>query len=142
MTRHAGAFRPSSGQQPTSIMPMLSAMRSGPLKGRAAVPGDKSISHRALMFGALSIGETRITGLLEAGDVIATARAVEALGAGVAREGGEWIVTGRGIGGLVSPSEPLDFGNSGTGARLMMGIVAGHAIEARFTGDASLCRRP
>jgi 3-phosphoshikimate 1-carboxyvinyltransferase len=94
------------------------------------------------MFGALSIGETRITGLLEAGDVIATARAVEALGADLSRRDGEWIVTGRGLGGLISPSGPLDFGNSGTGARLMMGIVAGHPIEARFTGDASLCRRP
>jgi 3-phosphoshikimate 1-carboxyvinyltransferase len=94
------------------------------------------------MFGALSIGETRITGLLEAGDVLATARAVEMLGASVAQWDGEWIVIGRGLGGLVSPSAPLDFGNSGTGARLMMGIVAGHPIEARFTGDASLCRRP
>jgi 3-phosphoshikimate 1-carboxyvinyltransferase len=94
------------------------------------------------MFGALSLGETRISGLLEAADVLATAKAVEALGAEVIREGGEWIVRGRGVGGLVSPSAPLDFGNSGTGARLMMGIVAGHPIEARFTGDASLCRRP
>ena len=94
------------------------------------------------MFGALSIGETRITGLLEAADVLATARAVEMLGAEVLREGGDWIVRGRGVGGLISPSGPLDFGNSGTGARLMMGIVAGHPIEARFTGDASLCRRP
>ncbi len=123
-------------------MPKLAATRSGPLKGRAAVPGDKSISHRALMFGALSVGETRISGLLEAADVVATAKAVEALGAEVIREDGEWIVRGRGVGGLVSPSAPLDFGNSGTGARLMMGIVAGHPIEARFTGDASLCRRP
>jgi 3-phosphoshikimate 1-carboxyvinyltransferase len=94
------------------------------------------------MFGALSIGETRISGLLEAADVIATARAVEMLGAGVARDGGEWIVTGRGVGGLTAPDGPLDFGNSGTGARLMMGVVAGHPIQARFTGDASLCRRP
>jgi 3-phosphoshikimate 1-carboxyvinyltransferase len=94
------------------------------------------------MFGALSIGETRITGLLEAADVLATARAVAMLGADVAREGGSWLVRGRGIGGLTSPEEPLDFGNSGTGARLMMGIVAGHPIETRFTGDASLCRRP
>ena len=124
------------------IMRKLAATQSGPLTGRAVVPGDKSISHRALMFGALSIGETRITGLLEAADVLATARAVEMLGAEVVREGGEWIVRGRGVGGLVSPSGPLDFGNSGTGARLMMGIVAGHPVEARFTGDSSLCRRP
>jgi 3-phosphoshikimate 1-carboxyvinyltransferase len=123
-------------------MPKLTAKRSGPLKGRAAVPGDKSISHRALMFGALSIGETRIEGLLEAADVLATARAVEMLGAQVVREGSAWIVRGRGIGGLTAPDAPLDFGNSGTGARLMMGIVAGHPIEALFTGDASLCRRP
>lgn len=106
------------------------------------MPGDKSISHRALMFGALSIGETRITGLLEAGDVLGTARAVAMLGADVSRDGAAWIVRGRGVGGLIQPSAPLDFGNSGTGARLMMGIVAGHPIEVRFTGDASLCRRP
>ncbi len=123
-------------------MPKLAAMRSGPLKGRAAVPGDKSISHRSLMFGALAIGETRISGLLEAADVLATARAVEMLGADVAREGVEWIVRGRGIGGLTAPDGPLDFGNSGTGARLMMGIVAGHPLRALFTGDTSLCRRP
>lgn len=123
-------------------MTELTALKSGPLKGRAAVPGDKSISHRALMFGALSIGETRITGLLEAADVLATARAVEQLGADVERSGAEWVVTGRGIGGLTQPEKPLDFGNAGTGTRLMMGIVAGHPITARFTGDASLCRRP
>lgn len=123
-------------------MSKLTAKRSGPLKGRAAVPGDKSISHRALMFGALSIGETRIEGLLEAADVLATAQAVEMLGAQVVRDGAAWIVRGRGIGGLTAPDAPLDFGNSGTGARLMMGVVAGHPIEARFTGDASLCRRP
>jgi 3-phosphoshikimate 1-carboxyvinyltransferase len=123
-------------------MPILAAAKSGPLSGRAKVPGDKSISHRALMFGALSTGETRITGLLEAADVLATARIVGQLGAGVSSQDGVWTVTGRGIGGLVSPAEPLDFGNSGTGARLMAGIVTGHPIEARFTGDASLCRRP
>ncbi len=123
-------------------MPMLAAAKSGPLSGRVKVPGDKSISHRALMFGALSIGETRITGLLEAADVLATARIVQALGAGVGSADGVWTMTGRGVGGLVSPSEPLDFGNSGTGARLMAGIVTGHPIEARFTGDASLSRRP
>jgi 3-phosphoshikimate 1-carboxyvinyltransferase len=124
------------------LMPKLAALQSGPLKGRAAVPGDKSISHRALLFGALAIGETRITRLLEAADVVATARAVEMLGAEVARDGSEWIVRGRGIGGLTAPEGPLDFGNSGTGARLMMGVVAGHPIKAQFTGDASLCRRP
>ena len=126
----------------SQIMPMLAAAKSGPLSGRVKVPGDKSISHRALMFGALSIGETRITGLLEAADVLATARVVQALGAGVSSADGVWTVTGRGVGGLVSPLEPLDFGNSGTGARLMAGIVTGHPIEAWFTGDASLSRRP
>ena len=80
------------------------------------------------MFGAFAIGETRISGLLEAADVLATARAVEMLGADVARDGAEWIVRGRGIGGLTAPDRPLDFGNSGTGARLMMGIVAGHPL--------------
>lgn len=123
-------------------MPRLAAARSGPLSGRAKVPGDKSISHRALMFGALSIGETEISGLLEAGDVLATARIVQQLGATVHCTDGIWTVTGRGVGGLVSPAEPLDFGNSGTGARLMAGVVTGHPIEARFTGDASLSRRP
>jgi 3-phosphoshikimate 1-carboxyvinyltransferase len=123
-------------------MPRLAAARSGPLSGRAKVPGDKSISHRALMFGALSIGETEISGLLEAGDVLATARIVQQLGAGVHCADGIWTVTGRGVGGLISPAEPLDFGNSGTGARLMAGVVTGHPIEARFTGDASLSRRP
>jgi 3-phosphoshikimate 1-carboxyvinyltransferase len=106
------------------------------------VPGDKSISHRALMFGALSIGETCITGLLEAADVLATARIVAQFGAGVASQDGVWTVTGRGVGGLMTPVAALDFGNSGTGARLMAGIVTGHPIQAVFTGDASLCRRP
>jgi 3-phosphoshikimate 1-carboxyvinyltransferase len=123
-------------------MSMFAATKSQPLKGRAAIPGDKSISHRALIFGALSLGETRITGLLEAADVLGTARAVEMLGAGVARDGADWVVTGRGVGGLTAPEGPLDFGNAGTGSRLMMGVVAGHPIRALFTGDASLCRRP
>jgi 3-phosphoshikimate 1-carboxyvinyltransferase len=121
---------------------MLSALPSGPLHGHAKVPGDKSISHRALMFGALATGQTRITGLLEASDVLATARIIGQLGAGVASEDGVWTVTGRGVGGLTQPEEPLDFGNSGTGARLMAGIITGHPIQAVFTGDASLCRRP
>ncbi len=94
------------------------------------------------MFGALAIGETRITGLLDAADVLATARIVAQLGAGVVYEDNVWVVTGRGIGGLITPDEPLDFGNSGTGARLMAGVLTGQAIEAVFTGDASLCRRP
>jgi 3-phosphoshikimate 1-carboxyvinyltransferase len=123
-------------------MPMLAVAKSGPLSGRVKVPGDKSISHRALIFGALAIGQTPIAGLLEAADVLATARIVQALGAGVSAADGIWTVTGRGVGGLMSPAEPLDFGNSGTGARLMAGVVTGHPIEARFTGDVSLSRRP
>ena len=120
----------------------LTATRSPRLSGRARVPGDKSISHRALILGALATGRTRITGLLEAEDVMATAEAVAALGAEVRRSNGSVEVTGQGVGGLLSPRAPLDFGNSGTGSRLMLGVVAGHAIEVEFTGDASLCRRP
>jgi 3-phosphoshikimate 1-carboxyvinyltransferase len=106
------------------------------------VPGDKSISHRALMLGALATGTTRITGLLEAEDVLNTAKVVEALGARVVRRDGVLEVSGRGVGGLVQPPGPLDFGNSGTGCRLMMGVIAGHDIEAQLIGDASLSRRP
>jgi 3-phosphoshikimate 1-carboxyvinyltransferase len=120
----------------------LSALKAGPLTGRVRVPGDKSISHRALIFGALAAGTTRIRGLLEAEDVINTARAVEALGASAEKQGDVWIVKGRGVGGLRAPAAPLDFGNSGTGTRLMMGVVAGHPITAMMTGDASLSRRP
>ena len=108
-----------------------------------AVPGDKSISHRALIFGALAVGESRITGLLEGEDVLATAENMRRLGARVTQhEDGSWSVSGVGVGGLKEPVEPLDFGNSGTGARLVMGLVAGHPITATFTGDASLSRRP
>lgn len=106
------------------------------------MPGDKSISHRALILGALATGRTRITGLLEAEDVINTAKAVSALGAAASKSGGDWEVLGRGVGGLSQPSEPLDFGNSGTGTRLMMGVIAGHPIITRLVGDASLSRRP
>ncbi|NIJ43145.1 3-phosphoshikimate 1-carboxyvinyltransferase [Parvibaculum indicum] len=107
------------------------------------VPGDKSISHRSLIFGALAVGETRITGLLEGEDVLATAENMRRLGARVTRhEDGSWSVSGVGVGGLREPAEPLDFGNSGTGARLVMGLVAGHPITATFTGDASLSARP
>lgn len=120
----------------------LSALRAGPLVGRVRVPGDKSISHRALIFGALATGTTRIKGLLEAEDVINTARAVEALGASAEKQSDLWIVKGRGVGGLKTPAGPLDFGNSGTGTRLMMGVVAGHPITVTMTGDTSLSRRP
>ncbi len=106
------------------------------------MPGDKSISHRALIFGALATGTTRIRGLLEAEDVINTAKAVSALGARAAKLGDVWDVQGRGVGGLRQPDGPLEFGNSGTGTRLMMGVIAGHPITVTMTGDASLSKRP
>lgn len=121
----------------------LTASRSGPLRGRIAVPGDKSISHRALLLGAAAIGETVVSGLLEAEDVLNTARAMAALGATVRRGGdGLWHVHGTGVGGFVAPREPLDFGNSGTGARLAAGLIATTPISATLTGDASLMGRP
>jgi 3-phosphoshikimate 1-carboxyvinyltransferase len=107
------------------------------------VPGDKSISHRALILGALAVGETRISGLLEADDVLGTATAMRKLGAQVLRDGaGDWIVQGVGVGGFAEPQDVLDFGNSGTGARLVMGAVATTPVSAIFTGDASLRTRP
>ncbi len=113
------------------------------LGGALTAPGDKSISHRALMFGALAVGRTTIAGLLEGEDVRSTGAAVAALGARVERQGpGEWQVDGVGVGGLAEPETVLDLGNSGTGARLLMGLVAGHPISATFTGDASLSGRP
>ena len=120
----------------------LAAVRSGPLSGTVRVPGDKSISHRSLMFGALATGITRVRGLLEAEDVINTAKAVTALGAPALKRGVVWEIRGRGVGGLVQPATDLDFGNSGTGSRLMTGVIAGHDIEVRMVGDASLSRRP
>ncbi|MGE0630144.1 MAG: 3-phosphoshikimate 1-carboxyvinyltransferase, partial [Hyphomicrobiaceae bacterium] len=120
----------------------LVSHKSGSLSGRIRVPGDKSISHRALMLGAISTGRTRIKGLLEAEDVINTARALTALGAPATRTGDTWEVLGRGVGGLSEPHDPLDFGNSGTGTRLMMGVIAGQPITVKMTGDASLSRRP
>ena len=107
------------------------------------MPGDKSISHRSIMLGALAVGETRITGLLEGEDVLATAAAMRAMGAQVERVAdGEWRVHGVGVGGLLQPEAPLDMGNSGTSTRLLMGLIASHAISAEFTGDASLSKRP
>ncbi|HUU24945.1 MAG TPA: 3-phosphoshikimate 1-carboxyvinyltransferase [Methyloceanibacter sp.] len=120
----------------------LTASRSARISGRVRVPGDKSISHRALILGALATGRTRITGLLEAEDVMATAGAVMALGAEVTHNDGVFEVLGQGVGGLRAPRGPLDFGNSGTSSRLMLGVVAGHDIRVEFTGDASLCHRP
>ncbi|HTW50335.1 MAG TPA: 3-phosphoshikimate 1-carboxyvinyltransferase [Stellaceae bacterium] len=121
----------------------LTARRNGPLKGRARVPGDKSISIRALIVGALTVGETRIAGLLEGEDVLHTAAALRALGGRLERlGGGEWRVRGVGVGGFATPAQPLDFGNSGTGSRLVFGAVAGCPITAVFDGDASLRKRP
>lgn len=130
-------------------MPALSLRADGPLTGRVTVPGDKSISHRALMLGALAIGETVIDGLLEGEDVHATAAALRAMGADIVREepvagtaGGRWRVSGVGVGGLLQPATALDMGNSGTSTRLLMGLIASHPITATFIGDASLSARP
>ncbi|WP_033070168.1 3-phosphoshikimate 1-carboxyvinyltransferase [Thalassospira australica] len=121
----------------------LSSAKAGPLTGDIRVPGDKSISHRSLMFGGLAIGTTKVTGLLEGEDVLATADAMRKLGATVTRdEDGTWHVTGVGVGALREPDSVIDMGNAGTGIRLMAGIVATHPITTFFTGDASLCKRP
>lgn len=127
---------------PAAPQPLrLRAVR--PLAGRVRVPGDKSISHRALMLSALAVGASRIEGLLEGEDVIATAAAMRAMGADVVRgPDGTWTVHGVGVGGLLQPRIALDMGNSGTSTRLLMGLVASHAVTATFTGDASLSRRP
>ena len=121
----------------------MTARKSGPLSGTAAVPGDKSISHRALIFGAMAVGETKITGLLEGQDVLDTAAAMRAFGAEVTRHGlGDWSVHGVGVGGFREPADVIDCGNSGTGVRLIMGTMATTAMTATFTGDASLRKRP
>ncbi|WP_116082687.1 3-phosphoshikimate 1-carboxyvinyltransferase [Tropicimonas sp. IMCC34011] len=121
----------------------LAARKSGPLTGVADVPGDKSVSHRALILGALAVGETKITGLLEGQDVIDTGRAMTAFGAEVVRHGeGAWSVHGVGTGGFAEPADVIDCGNSGTGVRLVMGAMATTPITATFTGDASLRARP
>ena len=121
----------------------MTARKSGPLSGTASVPGDKSISHRALILGALSVGETRVTGLLEGEDVLDTAKAMRAFGAEVIQHGaGDWSVHGVGVGGFAEPADVIDCGNSGTGVRLIMGCMATSPITATFTGDASLRKRP
>ncbi len=121
----------------------MTARRSGPLGGTAEVPGDKSISHRALILGALAVGETRVSGLLEGQDVLDTATAMRAFGAEVIRHSaGVWSVHGVGVGGFAEPEAVIDCGNSGTGVRLIMGAMATTAITATFTGDASLRQRP
>jgi 3-phosphoshikimate 1-carboxyvinyltransferase len=121
----------------------VEARSSGPLSGRVRVPGDKSISHRSLILGALAVGQTRISGLLEGEDVLNTAKSMRALGAKVERTGPfAWQVAGVGVAGFAEPAGPLDFGNSGTGCRLVMGAVAGCPVTAVFDGDASLRSRP
>ena len=120
----------------------LSAGKAAALTGTVRVPGDKSISHRALIFGALASGVTRIGGLLEGEDVVNTARAVSALGCPAEKIGDMWQVKGRGVGGFMQPSGRIDFGNSGTGSRLMMGAIAGQDITVEMVGDASLSKRP
>src|SRR5439155_12485132 len=138
-----GFFREKGPPMEHAVKTPTAARRSGPLRGRVRVPGDKSISHRALIFGALTVGETRISGLLEGEDVINTSKAVRALGSTVERTGaGEWRVRGAGVGGFRAPAGVLDFGNSGTGCRLVMGAVAGCPVTATFDGDASLRTRP
>lgn len=127
----------------SAARPLRSAPPAQPLSGRLRVAGDKSISHRALMFGALAVGTTSIEGLLEGEDVLRTAAAMRLLGATVERLGdGKWRVAGRGVGGLTEPADVLDMGNSGTAARLICGLLAGHPIFAVMTGDASLRGRP
>jgi 3-phosphoshikimate 1-carboxyvinyltransferase len=126
-----------------SLMRPRRFLPAGPLKGRIRVPGDKSISHRSLMLSALAVGESRITGLLEGEDVLATAAAMRAMGADVeCTQAGEWRVHGVGIGALLQPQAALDMGNSGTSTRLLMGLVASHPITVTFVGDASLSKRP
>jgi len=121
----------------------MTAAHGNPLRGRIRVPGDKSISHRALILGALAVGPTRISQLLEGEDIINTGKAMRALGARVEREGvGQWRVDGVGVGGFAQPRGPLDFGNSATGCRLVMGAAASCPVAATFDGDASLRQRP
>ncbi len=116
--------------------------KSADLSGHIRIPGDKSISHRSLMFGALASGETRISGLLEGEDVIHTANAMRAMGATITRDNDVYVIHGTGNGCLLEPEQPLDFGNAGTGARLTMGLVGTYAMKTRFIGDASLSKRP
>jgi 3-phosphoshikimate 1-carboxyvinyltransferase len=127
----------------TAVSTPLTARRGGPVQGRARVPGDKSISHRALILASLTVGESTVAGLLEGEDVLHTAEAMRALGARLERGGdGVWRIHGVGVGGFAQPAGPLDFGNSGTGCRLALGAVAGCPVTATFDGDASLRQRP
>ena len=127
----------------SAVSTPLTARRSGPVQGRARVPGDKSISHRALILAAMTVGESAVSGLLEGDDVLHTAAAMRALGARLERTTqGIWRINGVGVGGFAQPAGTLDFGNSGTGCRLAIGAVAGSPITATFDGDASLRKRP
>jgi len=126
----------SNTPQPVTFKP------SGPLSGKISVPGDKSISHRALILSALAVGKSRITGLLEGEDVLATAAALRAMGARIEKKNDVWTVHGVGVGGLMQPGNALEMGNSGTSTRLLMGLIASHGISATFIGDASLSKRP
>lgn len=127
---------------PSQAPAPATARQSPALKGRARVPGDKSISHRSFMFGGLASGETRITGLLEGEDVMRTGDAMKAMGARIEKAGDEWIIQGTGNGCLLEPTAPLDFGNAGTGSRLTMGLVGVYDMKTTFIGDASLQSRP
>lgn len=139
---HTKSATGENAAQPMTARPMT-ASPSDALTGTVRLPGDKSISHRALMLGALACGETTVDGLLEGEDVLCTAEAMRALGAEIERgEGGRWHIWGRGIGGLSEPENVIDMGNSGTGARLLLGILASHPLTAVVTGDASLRSRP
>lgn len=121
----------------------MTARKSSALKGIAQIPGDKSVSHRSFILGALTVGETHVTGLLEGQDVLDTGKAMAAFGADVQRLGeGEWIINGVGVGGFAEPEDVIDCGNAGTGVRLIMGAMATSPITATFTGDASLRSRP
>jgi 3-phosphoshikimate 1-carboxyvinyltransferase len=140
--RSVKSYQASSNSNLISMQQPLTARRSAGISGRVKVPGDKSISHRALILAGLATGRTRIEGLLQADDVLATARAVQALGASVSQDGNVYEVLGQGVGGLSAPDGVLDFGNSGTASRLMLGVLAGYPIPVSLTGDASLCRRP
>ncbi|MEK6205881.1 MAG: 3-phosphoshikimate 1-carboxyvinyltransferase, partial [Amylibacter sp.] len=121
----------------------MTSRKGGPLKGTSEIPGDKSVSHRSLILGALAVGETKISGLLEGNDILDTAKAMTALGTDVERVGnGEWRVNGVGVGGFAEPEDVIDCGNAGTGVRLIMGAVSTSPITVTFTGDASLRSRP
>jgi len=139
-TRSAGALPHGWGAVKSQAMTASAPL--GPLRGTVRIPGDKSISHRALILAAMAVGESRIEGLADGQDVQATIAALRAMGAEIVRQGSAWSVRGVGTGGLTQPRQAFDLGNSGTSARLLMGLIASHPIKAVFTGDRSLSRRP